>query len=70
MIQRFNRFLDYASEYLAERRGMLPVVGILLILLNAVLQFIPGIEGLARLNIFLHLGAIVAILGFMIAWAL
>ena len=70
MAQRLNRFLDFASNYLAERKGLLPMIGILLILVNAALQFIPGVESLARANLFLHLGAIVAILGFMLAWAL
>jgi hypothetical protein len=70
MLNKFNRFLDFASEYLAERKGLLPMIGIALVLLNAILQFIPGIEGLARTNLFLHLGVIVAILGFLLAWAL
>ncbi len=70
MLKLLNRFVDFASEYLAHRKGLLPFIGILLILINAALQFIPGLQGFAQLNLFLHLGAILAILGFMLAWAL
>jgi hypothetical protein len=70
MINLLNRFIDSASEYLAARKGLLPLIGILLVLINGILQFIPGVKDLAHTNIFLHLGVIVAILGFMAAWAL
>lgn len=70
MINLLNRLIDSASEFLAARKGLLPLTGILLILVNGVIQFIPGFEGLARTNLFLHLGVIVAILGIMAAWAL
>ncbi len=70
MINLLNRLIDTASEFLAARKGLLPLTGILLILVNGVIQFIPGFEGLARTNLFLHLGVIVAILGIMAAWAL
>ncbi len=70
MINQLNRFIDSASEYLAARKGLLPLIGILLIVVNGILQFIPGVQELAHMNLFLHLGVIVAILGFMVAWAL
>jgi hypothetical protein len=66
----FNRFLDAASEYLAHRKGLLPAVGMLLVIINGVMQFIPISGTLAETNIFLHLGVIIAILGIMLAWAL
>jgi hypothetical protein len=69
-MQTFNRFLDRLSEYLAHRKGMLPILGILLILVNFFLR-VSGVGGwLIDVDLFLHLGVIVAILGFMVAWAL
>ena len=65
-----NKFLDFSSEYLAARKGLLPLIGIVLILINAILQFIPGAGELERTNLLLHLGVILAILGFLLAWAL
>jgi hypothetical protein len=70
MINLLNRFIDSASEFLAARKGLLPSLGILLILINGLVQFIPGVEGLAHTHLLLHLGAILAIIGIMVAWAL
>lgn len=70
MLQRFNHFLDALSNFLAARKGLLPLLGIVLVLLNGVLQFIPAAGLLASANILLHLGVIIAILGIMLAWAL
>jgi hypothetical protein len=62
--------LDHASEFLAHRKGLLPIIGLVLILINLLIQFIfPG-SFIALSNLFLHLGLIVAILGLMLAWAL
>lgn len=70
MLRLFNQFLDATSEFLAHRKGLLPALGILLVIINGVLQFIPGAGVLAEMNILLHLGVILAILGIMLAWAL
>jgi hypothetical protein len=70
MRPRFNRFLDTASEYFAHRKGLLPTVGILLVLANAVMQFTPGAGWLAETDLLLHLGIIVALVGILLAWAL
>lgn len=65
-----SRMLDSLSNYLAHRKGLLPIIGLILIFLNLLLQFfIPG-SFLAATNLFLHLGLIVAIFGLMLAWAL
>ena len=69
-MKRFNEFLDQVSNYLAHRRGLLPFVGILLIVLNLIFQLIPGLGWLATSNLFLHLGVILSIVGIMLAWAL
>lgn len=69
MMQSFSRFLDRASEFLAARKGLLPILGILLILLNFVIRLaIPG--WLQESDFFLHVGLILAILGFLLAQAL
>ena len=70
MKARFNKIMDWASEFLAYRKGFLPFVGIALVLINWVLQFIPGLYWLSTSNTLLHFGVIVAILGIMLAWAL
>jgi hypothetical protein len=70
MQKAISGFLDRLSNFLAHRKGLLPIVGLLLIILNLVIQFIPGMEMLAQKNLLLHLGLIIAILGLMLAWAL
>jgi len=70
MSNSLSKFLDRASEFLAHRKGLLPLIGIALIFVNLILQFIfPG-NIIATSNLFLHLGAIIAIFGMMLAWAL
>ncbi len=64
----FNRFLDQASEFFAERKGLLVMLGMAFVVLNFVLQFVPGWVG--ETNLFLHLGVLTALLGILLAWAL
>ena len=70
MISWFSKFLDHASEYLAHRKGLLPLVGILLIVINFILSFFPEIGWIATSNFLLHIGLILAIFGFLLAQAL
>ena len=70
MIDRLNRFVDTMSNYLAHRKGLLPILGLVLIVINLVLQFIPMATWLASTNLLLHIGLILALLGVMLAWAL
>ena len=65
-----SKFLDRASEFLAHRKGLLPIIGILLIALNLILQFILPGNLIASSNLFLHIGLIIALIGLMLAWAL
>ncbi len=65
-----NRWLDRTGDYLAHRKGLLPMVGLALVVLNFLVQWVPGLEPLARVNLFLHCGVSLAILGFLLAWAL
>ncbi len=69
MLQWFSNALDWLSNFLAHRKGLLPLIAIVLIIFNFVLTA-TGNSWLAETNFFLHLGLILAILGFMFAWAL
>ena len=65
-----SKFLDFMSEYLAHRKGLLPLIGLVLIFINLILQFVfPG-SIIVTGNLFLHIGVIIAIFGLMLAWAL
>jgi hypothetical protein len=66
-----NNLLDRASDSLARRPGALPLLGIGLILLNFLLQIVPGPGSwLVDSNLFLHLGLVVSLLGLMLVRAL
>lgn len=65
-----SKLLDRMSEYLAHRKGLLPIIGLILIIVNLVVQFVFPFTPLAFSNIFLHVGLIIAIFGLMLAWAL
>ena len=70
MKQKINQFLDVMSNFLAFRKGLLPMVGLGLIIINWILQFFPGLGWFVETNSLMHLGLILAIIGFMLAWAL
>lgn len=70
MMQRINALLDWLSDYLAARKGLLPILGILLVILNFIVQFFPGLGWFSTSNLLLHLGVVLAILGLMLSWAL
>ena len=66
-----SRLVDKASDYFAHRKGLLPLIGLLLVIINYILPFIFGLDNLVTgSNLFLHLGVIIAIFGMMLAWAL
>jgi len=70
MLIRFSHLLDGMSEFLAARKGMLPIMGIILIIINGVLQFVPAAASLASTNLLLHIGLVLALVGILLAWAL
>jgi hypothetical protein len=70
MAEKLNLILDRMSDFLAHRKGLLPLLGLIMVLINAVLQFLPISGWLVQTNLFLHLGVILAILGILLAWAL
>lgn len=65
-----SKLIDSASNYFAHRKGLLPLLGIVLVIINYILPFIFGINVITGTNLFLHLGVIIAIFGMMLAWAL
>ena len=62
--------LDKFSGYLAPRKGLIPLIGMGLIVINLLLQFIIPGNWLAYTNLFLHFGLLTAIFGLMLAWVL
>ena len=69
MFQWMNQRLDRLSEYLATRKGLLPSLGLVLIVVNYALQFFVS-GWVIQTNLLLHLGLLLAIFGLMLAWAL
>jgi hypothetical protein len=70
MGQKLNALVDVLSEFIAARKGLLILVGIVMVLCNALLQFIPEIGWLGTSNLLLHLGIVIALIGVLLAWAL
>jgi hypothetical protein len=69
MKSAFSNLLDFLSEFIAARKGFLPILGILFVAINFLLRtFTAG--WLASSDLFLHAGIIIAVLGFLLAWAL
>ncbi len=66
-----SKLVDNASNYFAHRKGLLPLIGIVLVVLNYILLLVFGTNNIVTAsNLFLHLGVIIAIFGMMLAWAL
>ena len=65
-----SKLVDKASDYFAHRKGLLPMLGILLVIVNFLLPFFVASNFITVSNLFLHLGVIVAVFGLMLAWAL
>ena len=64
-----NDFIDKVSDFLSKYPGLLPLVGLGLIILNLVLQIFPGSWFVDR-NILLHLGLIIRLIGSLMVWPL
>ncbi len=69
MIPWISKLIDQASSYFAARKGLLPLLGILLVILNFILQ-VTLTGWVVDSNLFLHLGIVLSIFGLMLAWAL
>jgi hypothetical protein len=64
-----SRLLDQASEYFAHRKGLLPILGLVFVFLNFIVQFFP-LGWFAQTNLLLHLGIVLTIIGILLAWSL
>lgn len=60
-----NDFLDKVSDFLSKYPGLLPLVGLGLIILNLILQIFPGSWFVDR-HILLHVGIIVSLIGLLL----
>ncbi len=65
--------LNRISDYLARNKGLPVFLGVLLIILNYVLQFfahVPVLGFVGTTNLLLHLGIVVGLLGILLGDAL
>jgi len=69
MSRFLSQLLDRASEYFAHRKGLLPIIGLILVLLNYIVQFFP-LGWFGQSNLLLHLGIVFTIIGILLAWSL
>lgn len=70
MLNKLSQMLDRLSEFFAHRKGLLPILGLALIMINLVLQVLSPAGWLSQVNCFLHIGLVLAISGFLLARAL
>lgn len=67
MDQRINELVERVNAFLVQRPGVLPLVGLGLIVFNLLLQIYPGPEAwIAASDLFLHLGLIVSVIGLLL----
>jgi hypothetical protein len=62
-----SRILDAVAQYLAHRKGLLPLLGLLLVLCNLLLRILAPRAWLSATDLLLHIGIMAAILGFLLA---
>ncbi len=60
-----NDLIDRIGHFLGGKPGLLPLIGIGLILLNFVFQLFPS-NWFAEVNLFLHIGLIVSLIGILL----
>ncbi len=67
-----SKILDGISDYVAAHRGVPVLIGVLLVILNYILQIIPGVQlgFVETTNLLLHLGVIVGLIGVLLGDAL
>lgn len=66
----FSKLLDKLSEYLASRKGLLPLLGTAMILVNLIFRIFFPEAYFTRIDLFLHLGLIITIFGLVLSKAL
>ena len=58
------------TDFLERVKGLPILIGILLVILNFIVQYIPSLAFLGDSNLLLHLGIVVGLLGMLLAEAL
>jgi hypothetical protein len=61
-----SRLLDSLSQYLAQRKGLLPLIGCLLVIGNLFVRLLAPHSLLGASDLLLHLGIVIAILGLLL----
>ena len=61
--------LDRLSAFIARYRGLPIMLAVLLVAVNLILQFFPGLGWIVSSNLLLHLGIIVGFIGLLLAEA-
>ena len=69
MFKSLSKLVDKLSEFLAPRKGLLPLIGMVFVVLNFIFRLFP-LGWIRETDLFLHLGLVIAIFGMMLAWAL
>lgn len=67
MDQWINEVVERINRFLVRQPGFLPLVGLLFIAVNFLLQIWPGPDRwIAASNLFLHLGLIISVIGLLL----
>jgi hypothetical protein len=69
MLHWMNKTIDKLTGFLAPRKGFLPLIGMFLIVVNFILQFLPA-GWVRESNLLMHVGLLIAIFGLLLAWVL
>ena len=62
-----SEVIDILSDRLADKKGLLPTIGLLLVIANFVVVLGLPSSYMATTNLLLHIGLIIAIFGFMLS---
>ncbi len=67
-----NDLVEKLNDFFATRPGLLPMLGVALVVLNLLLQIFPGPGSgwLVDSNLFLHIGVILSVVGILLIRAL
>lgn len=67
MDERINHIIEAVNDFMVERPGITPLLGVLLIIINFLLQIYPGPDTwIVGSNFFLHLGLILSVVGLLL----
>lgn len=64
-----SKILSKLSGFFSNRKGLLIIIGMLLVILNLIIGLIFN-NWLTDTNLLLHLGIVIGFVGILVAWAL